>query len=108
MLVLHGHCTTMLARFLCLVLAVTTATAATIPLDLIDEHVSDQTTLNICPQLSVRCVAEGDWMHPIGYLGKRRKLWEKFLPHRFTIYGRCLSRTESAVRAGLSGVLESA
>jgi hypothetical protein len=36
-------------------------------------HSSSQTALNVCPQLSVKCVAEGDWMHPIGHLGKRRK-----------------------------------
>lgn len=34
---------------------------------------SAQAALIACPQLSVKCVAEGDWMHPIGQLGKRRK-----------------------------------
>lgn len=42
-------------------------------IDLNDQdHNVAQVSLDICPQLSVRCVADGDWMHPIGYLGKRR------------------------------------
>jgi hypothetical protein len=33
---------------------------------------SDRTVLDICPELNVKCVVDGDWRHPIGYLGKKR------------------------------------
>lgn len=32
-----------------------------------------QVAFDICPELNVRCVVDGDWRHPIGYLGKRRE-----------------------------------
>jgi hypothetical protein len=56
------------------VLAISIAQAS--PLVLETDHgteYSAQAALIACPQLSVKCVAEGDWMHPIGHLGKRRK-----------------------------------
>jgi hypothetical protein len=33
----------------------------------------DQTTLDICPELNVKCVIDGDWRHPVGALGKKRE-----------------------------------
>jgi hypothetical protein len=63
----------MLLRLLTACLALTLAVASPlIPNQEPASHHPDQGILNICPQLSVRCVAEKDWMHPIGYLGKRR------------------------------------
>lgn len=32
------------------------------------------TTMGICPAFEVKCVLDRDWRHPVGYLGKRRKL----------------------------------
>jgi hypothetical protein len=66
----------MLLRILTAVVTIALASAS--PLSLINEALpaaeqpSAQTPLNICPELSVRCVADGDWRNPIGTLGKRR------------------------------------
>jgi hypothetical protein len=63
----------MLLRILTACLALTLAVASPIIPDLEPAgHHPGQGAFNICPQLSVRCVADKDWMHPIGYLGKRR------------------------------------
>jgi hypothetical protein len=65
--------TAMLLRILTACLALTLAVASPIIPDLETAgHHPEQGAFNICPQLSVRCVADKDWMHPIGYLGKRR------------------------------------
>lgn len=60
----------MLVRFVITVVAAIGATAASLPNAWQDQ--TSQTTLNICPELSVKCVVDGDWRNPIGYLGKRR------------------------------------
>lgn len=31
------------------------------------------TQLDICPELEVTCVLDGDWRHPVGKLGKKRE-----------------------------------
>lgn len=42
----------------------------------------DQTTLDICPELNVKCVIDGDWRHPVGELGKKREsLWYGAMPY---------------------------
>jgi hypothetical protein len=67
----------MLLRIVATVLALALASASPIAQSIQNDPVTpqfpQQVTLNICPQLSVRCVTEGDWLHPIGYLGKRRE-----------------------------------
>jgi hypothetical protein len=35
--------------------------------------VSNVDTLDICPELEVTCVLDGDWRHPVGRLGKKRE-----------------------------------
>ena len=69
----------MLLRILTACLALTLAVASPVMPDLEPAgHHPGQGAFNICPQLSVRCVAEKDWMHPVGYLGKRRKFSQTF------------------------------
>lgn len=60
----------MLARFFFTTILAVTASAAVLPDAWQDQ--SQELTFNICPELSVKCVLDGDWRHPIGYLGKRR------------------------------------
>jgi len=74
----------MLLRILTACLALTLAVASPVIPDLEPAgHSPEQGAFNICPQLSVRCVADKDWMHPIGYLGNRRK----YFPESWLAYG---------------------
>jgi hypothetical protein len=59
----------MLARLFLSALLAITASAIVLPDAWKDQ--SQQVTTNICPELSVKCVLDGDWRNPIGYLGKR-------------------------------------
>lgn len=34
----------------------------------------------ICPDLTVRCVLDGNWAKPVGYLGRKRELFHQALP----------------------------
>ena len=61
-----------LTAFMALTLVLASPTALANEAAVAAEQKAAQVTLNICPELSVRCVAEGDWRNPIGYLGKRR------------------------------------
>lgn len=38
-----------------------------------DDATKAQLALEICPQLKVNCVLDGDWRHPVGTLGKKRQ-----------------------------------
>jgi len=40
-----------------------------------DETITTQAqlALDICPQLKVNCVLNGEWRHPVGTLGKKRE-----------------------------------
>jgi len=70
----------MLLRILTACLALTVALASpVIPEQESAGHHPEQGAFNICPQLTVRCVAEKDWMHPIGTLGKRRMYSPSFM-----------------------------
>jgi hypothetical protein len=42
--------------------------------------------LDICPKLTVKCVIDGDWRHPVGKLGDKRESHYTLLESLFLNY----------------------
>lgn len=76
-LTLSARQSTMQLNFLLTMLFAIFARAAILPRDqlpLFDlPALSNVDTLDICPELEVTCVLDGDWRHPVGRLGKKRE-----------------------------------
>jgi hypothetical protein len=63
-----------------LFLVLLSALAAARPADLVVQ--SDRAGAEgICPSFSVRCVLDGDWVHPVGSIGSKREYDEREHEH---------------------------
>ncbi|OCF44456.1 hypothetical protein I317_01717 [Kwoniella heveanensis CBS 569] len=58
----------------------------------IDDSALTENFKGICPNLDVRCVKDGDWTHPIGKLGPKRRLVDQV---RFAIPLRAIPRRKA-------------